>query len=326
MDKMCFYYPTINISWHPSTPHKGVDGVTRSVSNSSLPSRDASLLCKELRGNHSGPMGSAGNNGIQIRFAQDPHQAETSCATSLPNRPCSDNRGGSGTVSQTSYKGSTNLPQQFHIPTLPCGKERGWAKTSYQSESSEQLRALRALQDGRLPYSPRSYSDWWLYDQTGSERCISLDPNPSGSPTPPILVGGKDIPVHVSPLRTDISQSIRITNTSSNFSGRKRHTSSCVSPSDWHQLQGFLPRCSNHHLEYFNRWGFGELSIWTTSLSPSKQGGVKMFSFSDLQPVWSSGFADQHQKFILTPEQATEFLGFLINSVTLQIQMPQERN
>ena len=73
-NKMCFCYPAINTSWHPSTPHKGVDGVTRPVNNTSLPSREASLLCKELGANHSGPMGSAGNNGVQIRPAQDPHQ------------------------------------------------------------------------------------------------------------------------------------------------------------------------------------------------------------------------------------------------------------
>ena len=83
-------------------------------------------------------MGSSGNNGVQIRPAQGPPSGkETRCAVPLPNGLCFDNRGGAGTASQTSYKVSTNLPQQFHIPTLPCGKERGWTETSYQSERPE---------------------------------------------------------------------------------------------------------------------------------------------------------------------------------------------
>ena len=49
-NKMCFCYPTVNTSWYPSTPHKGVDGDTRPVNNSFLPSRVANSLCKKLQG------------------------------------------------------------------------------------------------------------------------------------------------------------------------------------------------------------------------------------------------------------------------------------
>ena len=58
-----------------------------------------------------------------------------------------------------------------------------------------------ALKDGRPPHSPRSESNWGLYDQARSERCISPDPNPSGSPTsPPISVDGENISI-----RADLS-------------------------------------------------------------------------------------------------------------------------
>ena len=206
-NKMCFCYPTVNTSWYPSTPHKGVDGDTRPVNNSSLPSREANSLCKELGGNYSGPMGSAGNNRVLIRPAPNPLPGkEASCAAPLQNGSCSDNTGGARTASQTGDKRSSNIPQQFHISTFPGGKERGRAETSGQPESSEQLCALRALQDGGPPYSPRSDSDWGLHDQARSERCISSNSNPSGSPTPPpISMGGKDIPVHVPSLWVDIS-------------------------------------------------------------------------------------------------------------------------
>ena len=125
-DKMCFCYPVLNTNWYPISPHTGVDGDTRPINNSSLPSREASSLCKELGNNYAGPMGSAGNNGVQIRSAANPSPGkETTCTAPLPNRPCLDNRGGARTASQTGYQGNTNLSQQLHIPTFPCGKERG---------------------------------------------------------------------------------------------------------------------------------------------------------------------------------------------------------
>ena len=87
-NKLCFCYPTVNTSWYPSTPHKGIDGDTRPVNSSPLPSRKASSLCKELEGNYPGPMGPAGNIAVQIRIAPNPSSGkETSCAAQLPNRP-----------------------------------------------------------------------------------------------------------------------------------------------------------------------------------------------------------------------------------------------
>ena len=191
-NKICVCYPTVNTSWHPSTPHRGVDGDIRPVSNFSLPSREVSSLCKELGGNYPRPMGSAGNIRVQIGPAPNPSPGkETTCATPFPNRSYSNNTGGAGIASKTGYKGSTNLSQQFHFSTLPGGKERGWAETSCQPEGSEQFHVLRALQDGRPPYSPGFDSDWGLHDKTGSEGCIPADSNSLGSPTsPPVSVDG----------------------------------------------------------------------------------------------------------------------------------------
>ena len=267
-DKMCFCYPVLNTNWYPISPHTCVDGDTRPINKSSLPSREASSLCEELGNNYAGPMGSAGNNGVQIRSAPNPSPGkETTCAAPLQNRPCPDNRGGARIASQTGYQGNTNLSQQLHIPTFPCGKERGWAETSGQFKSSEQLCALRALQDGRPPYSARSDSDWGLHDQTRSERCISSDSNPSGPPTsPPISVGGKDIPVHVPSLWSDVSSK-------GIYEGAQATTRNASTGGD--SVSGLPGR---------------------HSYPPSEQGGVKMLSSSDLQPVRSSGFGNQYQK------------------------------
>ena len=213
-------------------------------------------------------MGSAGNNGVQIRSALNPSLGkETKCAAPLPNRLCPDNGGGARTASQTGYKGNTNLSQQLYILTFPCGKERGRAETSGQFTSSEQLCALRALQDGRPPYSARSDSDWGLHDQTKSERWISSDFNPSGSPTSPISVGGKDVPVHVPSLWSDVSFKGII------YQGAQATT--------WNTLTGrdSVSGLPGQH-----------------SYPPSEQGGLRTLSSSDLQLVRSSGFGNQYQK------------------------------
>ena len=125
---------------------------------------------------------------------------------------------------------------------------------------------LRALQDGRPPYSARSDSDWGLHDLTRSERCISSDSNPSGSPTSPISVRRKDIPVHVPSLWSDISSK-------GIYQG--------VQATTWNTLTGgdSVSSLPGRH-----------------SYPASEQGGVRMLSFSDLQPVQSSGFGNQYQK------------------------------
>ena len=204
-NKMCVCYPVIITNWYPSTLHKGVNGDIRHDYTGSLLSRWTSSLCKELGGDYPGPMGLAGNSRVQIRPDSNPLPGkQASCAASQSNRPDPDNRGGTRTAGQTGHKGISTLPKQFYFRTFPGGK-RGWAKASGQSEGSKQFCALRALQDGRPPLSPGPDSDRGLYDQARSERCISPDPNPSGSPTSPISVDGENISILMPSFRADLS-------------------------------------------------------------------------------------------------------------------------
>ena len=118
-------YPIVNTNWYPISPHAGVDGDTTPINNSFLPSREASSLCKELGNNYAGPMGSAGNNGVQIRSAPNPLPGkETTCAAPLPNKPCPDNRGSARTASQTGYKGNKSLPTASY-PNYSLWKRKG---------------------------------------------------------------------------------------------------------------------------------------------------------------------------------------------------------
>ena len=66
-----------------------------------------------------------------------------------------------------------------------------------------------SLQDGRPPHSTGPDSDRGLYDQARSERCISPDPNPSGSLTsPPISVDGENISILMPSFRADLSSKV----------------------------------------------------------------------------------------------------------------------
>ena len=174
---------------------------------------------------------------------------------------------------------STNLPQQFHFSTLPGGKERGWAETSCQPEGSEQFRALRALQDGRPPYSPGFDSDWGLHDKTGSEGCIPADSNSPGSPTsPPVSVDGEDIPVYVPSLQTDISPK-------GIYQGAQATNWSTLTDGD--SISG-LP----------GRYPY----------PPSEQGGTGALNAADLHPVRSHGPGNQYQKILAnTPNRPRSF-------------------
>ena len=269
-NKMCVCYPAVITNWYPSTPHKGVNGDIRHDYTGSLPSRQTSSLCKELGGDYPGPMGPAGNSRVQIRPDSNPSPGkQASCAVSQSNRPYPDNRGGTRTAGQTGHKGISTLPKQFYFPTFPGGKERGWAKASGQSEGSKQFCALRALQDGRPPHSPGPDSDRGLYDQARSERCISSDPNPSGSPTsPPISVDGENIPILMPSFWADLS---------SKGIHKGAKTTNWNTQADGDSISGLLGRYP---------------------YPPSGQGGARESSPFDLQPFRSTGISDQHQEIL----------------------------
>ena len=296
-NKMCVCYPAVITNWYPSTPHKGVNGDIRHDYTGSLPSRQTSSLCKELGGDYPGPMGPAGNSRVQIRPDSNPSPGkQASCAVSQSNRPYPDNRGGTRTAGQTGHKGISTLPKQFYFPTFPGGKERGWAKASGQSEGSKQFCALRALQDGRPPHSPGPDSDRGLYDQARSERCISSDPNPSGSPTsPPISVDGENIPI--------------------------------LMPSFWADLSSKgIHKVLKPLIGTLRQMGI-RLVVYLDDILILHQGREELESLAPLicNLFEALGLVINTKKSLLVPQQSTEFLGFLIKSVTLQIQMPQEK-
>ena len=242
-------------------------------------------------------MGPAGNSRVQIRPDSNPSPGkQASCAVSQSNRPYPDNRGGTRTAGQTGHKGISTLPKQFYFPTFPGGKERGWAKASGQSEGSKQFCALRALQDGRPPHSPGPDSDRGLYDQARSERCISSDPNPSGSPTsPPISVDGENIPI--------------------------------LMPSFWADLSSKgIHKVLKPLIGTLRQMGI-RLVVYLDDILILHQGREELESLAPLicNLFEALGLVINTKKSLLVPQQSTEFLGFLIKSVTLQIQMPQEK-
>ena len=171
-------------------------------------------------------------------------------------------------------------PNSFISQLFLVEKKGGGPETSCQPESSEQFRAIRTLQNGRPPHSPGSDSDRGSHDQTRSERCISSDPNTSGSPTsPPISVDGKDVPVQVPSLRTDIS---------SKGIYRGAQATNCKTSTDGDLVSG-LP---GQH-----------------PYPPSQQGGVRVLSSADLQPVQSTGLGNQHQKIYTDTPTGHRILG-----------------
>ena len=158
-------------------------------------------------------------------------------------------------------------PNSF-ISELFLVEKREWAKASGQSEGSKQFCALRALQDGRPPLSPGPDSDRGLYDQARSERCISPDPNPSGSPTSPISVDGENISILMPSFRADLSsKGIHKGAKATNWNTPADGDSICGLP-------GWYPYPS------------------------SGQGGARESSPIDLQPFQSTRISDQHQEIL----------------------------
>ena len=293
-NKMCVCYPAVITNWYPSIPHKGVNGDIRHDYTGSLPSRQTRLLCKELGGDYPGPMGSAGNSRVQIRPDSNPSPGkQASCAAPQSNRPDPDNRGGTRTAGQTGHKGISTLPKHFYFPTFPGGKERGWAKTSGQSEGSKQFCALRALQDGRPPHSPGPDSDRGLYDQARFERCISPDPNPSES------------------LQFQWME--------------KTYQFLCL-PFGLTSAPRVFTKVLKPLIETLRQIGI-RLVVYLDDILILHQGREELESLARLicNLFEALGLVINTKKSFIIPQQSTEFLGFLIKSVTLQTQMPQEK-
>ena len=91
-------------------------------------------------------------------------------------------------------------------PKSSWWRRKGGTEASDKPQEPQQLCEDGALQNGRLPYSPRLDSEDGLDGEIGPERCIPSGTNSQGtSMSPPVPVGIQDLPICVPLIRADIS-------------------------------------------------------------------------------------------------------------------------
>ena len=296
-NKVCVCYPAVITNWYPSTPHKGVNGDIRHDYTGSLPSRQTSLLCKELGGDYPGPMGSAGNSRVQIRPDSNPSPGkQASCAAPQSNRPDPDNRGDTRTAGQTCHKGISTLPKQFYFPTFLAEKKGGGQRPVVN---------LKALNNFVRSEHFKMESLHILPDliQTG-DYMIKLDL--------------KDAYLQI-PIYQDHQHLLQ-------FQWMEKTYQFLCLPFGLTSA----PRVFTKVLKPLigTLWQIGiRLVVYLDDILILHQGREELESLAPLicNLFEALGLVINTKKSLLIPQQSTEFLGFLIKSMTLQIQMPQEK-
>jgi len=132
-----------------------------------------------------------------------------------------------------------------------------------------------------------------LDDKGGSEGCIPSDTNPCRAPTsPPVPMGAPHLPVSVSSIRVDISPT-----------GLLQSDEPVV---------GAL-----QHMEI-------RLAIYLDDILFLHQSKTELVQMTPLicKLFKALGLVVNQKKSVLTPDQIMEFLGFQVNTVTLQLVFP----
>ena len=151
-------------------------------------------------------MGLASHKGVQTRIS----------STTLANKSNASDKLLIGGKGNDLYRGQrvagqgcgdrdTTHPGRLCITNLPGREERGGTEACNKSEGSQYVCEARALQNGRASCSPRPNPTRGLDDKIGSEGCLPSGTNSHRPSTPPpIPMGEHDIPISMSPIRTDI--------------------------------------------------------------------------------------------------------------------------
>ena len=95
---------------------------------------------------------------------------------------------------------------EIHIHPISGTKKGRWSETSHQSEMPECIRGVPTLQDGRHTDLQEPCETKGLVSEGGPKGRLFFHPDPSRSQEIPMFpTGGENLPVHLPPVRPDLS-------------------------------------------------------------------------------------------------------------------------
>lgn len=194
-----------------------------------------------------------------------------------------------------SAEGGTSGELRLHL--IPGTKE-GWrSETGHQSKVPKRICGVPSLQNGRYTDLQEPHKTRRLASEGGLEGRVFFGPNPPRSQEISVFQTGRtNIPVHMPPLRPDLS-------TMGLYQDPKADSSS--------RTGAGLPS-SNIHRRY-TADGRVEGEGRRTGLGPG------IFLLRCL------GFTINTEKTVLVPTQTLEFLGFTVNTVSMELSLPTEK-
>ena len=182
---------------------------------------------------------------------------------------------------------------QSHVPSSQKGRRY---ETGYRSKLTESIHRNTTFPDGTSFLDKNPPTTGVLHDKIGPKGCISFGCNSSTiSKIPSVLLENQNLSVQSTPLRPKHSSNDlhSVNETSSELLTETR----CPS--------GNLPR------RYVDYW--------------SISGRDKSVHGNGNRVIGVLGFIINKEKSIMTPTQVIQFLGFIINSNTMMILLPQEK-
>ena len=189
-----------------------------------------------------------------------------------------------------------SLNEGLLLQHVYSSQERWRSETCHQSETSEQICEIRAFQNGGATHSQGSPETERLDGQGGPERCLFHGPNsPPTSQPAPLQVEGKDILFQLPSLQF------------------------CTAPRVFTKI---LKPC----VEMLRSLGI-RLVIYMDDMllmASSKQTLTEHVQLT-MYLLENLGFIINSKKSILSPSQEIEFLGMLLNSITMEIKLPGEK-
>ena len=230
--------------------------------------------------------------GYKITFHTEPYQRRI--PTTVVNKD--EDAFISEEVQSLLEKGAVVQHHEIFFKHFYSHQERGRTSPHNQPQISKQVCSTCSLQDGGNSIPEGYYSSTGFHDQTGSERHLFFHPSTShSSDVSELQMERENIPIHLLTI-----WSLKCTS----------HIHKSNETSHW------VPEVSRH----------SDGSLPGRHANPwSDQGGSFEMAVSCPELLENLGFLINYDKSELEPMQSLVFLGFLINTVTMEIKLPKEK-
>ena len=252
----------------------------------------------KLGGNHPRSMGPACSSGVQNRLCAHPSATQSSHNTPvLKGRTGSGETSGDRAHSKGSNTGGSSREKPVCLHPVPRTKEGRSAETGDKLKEVKCLRTHRAFQNGGHTYPPGTAETGRLDGQDRPPGCLLHGSYTRGTQRiPGFLPRRHNVSLQLPPVRPVVCPLGLY---------QDPITSNGPSPRD-----GFPPCCLHRRHS-----GYGRHS------SRSEGTGA-----SPVLPPRKPGVHSQPEKCQLTPTQTIEFLGFTLNSLTMELKLPGEKS